>query len=177
VPPAEIQRPAIPPDEFQAAIAAELNKTFSLSSGPGAVPYSEGSADTHTVSSSPGPTFDPAALTLDAMAAALHLPFYILAWVLQLFRVAPDPGPILAVGAKHAPTLAKAVYPIYDHYARQYIGEHPDQVVNVSIHVAILDAVGIVPDMIDAVNESRAKAAARQQQQAGPPPGANGVAA
>ncbi|MCU0916906.1 MAG: hypothetical protein MUC88_20450 [Planctomycetes bacterium] len=154
VPPAPSQasgpeRLAIPPDDFKAAIAAELRRAESSeTSKPG-----QGSSDSSPPA--PGSAFDPAGLTLDGLANAWRLPFYVLARLLQWLQVAPDPEPIAAVGRRRAKELAKASYPIWDYYARQYVNVHPDQGVNVALGVTALDAIGIVPDLIDAIEESR----------------------
>ncbi len=160
-----VDRPPIPESEFTAAIAAELGKTdtdadqASRAAGQGpAVPAG-------SPNPAPPSPFDPSALTMQAMADALQLPFYAMAWLLSVLGIAPDPDPVTAVGKIHAPALAKAVYPIYDYYARQYIGEHPDQAVNACIHVSILDGVAIVPDLVEAVRISRINAAAARAQQ------------
>lgn len=144
-------RPAISPDDFKAAIAAELGHA-SQASEP-----EEGS---QAASCSPPPpaSFDPEALTLEGLSNAWRLPFYGLARLLQWLRIAPDPEPIEAVGRRRAKELAKASYPIWEHYARQYVNVHPDQAVNVSIGVTALDAVGILPDLLDAIGESRRRA-------------------
>jgi hypothetical protein len=165
-PPAAVAaRPAIPPSDFKAAIAAELAKEQPAQ--PGRVPDAD--------PSSGGPPtapagFDPAALTLEGLANAWQLPFYGLAKLLQVLRLAPSPGPIIAVGKSRAPEMAKASYPIYEHYARQYVNVHPDQAVNASIGVTLLDGIGIVPDLIDAVMESRADAARAAARTAPPQP-------
>jgi hypothetical protein len=156
-PPAAVaERPAIPPTDFKAAIAAELGQRGP--SQPGRVPAAPAA-------------FDPAALTLDGLANAWQLPFYAVARLLQWLRIAPIAEPIISVGKARAAVMAKASYPIYEHYARQYVNVHPDQAVNASIGVTVLDGIGIVPDLIDAIIESRstaAKAAARTA----PPPAA-----
>jgi hypothetical protein len=154
------ERPAIPPDDFQAAIAAELKQA-----SPSSVEQAgrEAPADVGTRTSAPSapPEFDPSALTEEGLANAWRLPFYGLARLLCLLRIAPEPEPIEAVGRRHAKTMAKASYPIWDYYARQYLNLHPDQTVNVAIGVTALDGIGIIPDLIDAIGESRRRFAAR----------------
>jgi hypothetical protein len=156
-PPSGPVRPALDGSDFKAAIAAELNKA----SGPAeSVPSNPGQGDSSPSGPVPdSPAIDPSALTLEGLSNALRLPFYALARVLKYFRIAPDPEPIEAVGRRRAKELAKAVNPIWDYYARQYVNQHPDQGVNVALGVTALDAIGIVPDLIDAVVESRARAA------------------
>ncbi len=152
------ERPAIPPDEFKAAIAAELGKATNqaqVTPGQDATQGTNRPAETLA----PAADFDPAALTIDGLANAWRVPFYALARLLAWLRVAPDPEPIEAVGRRHAKTMAKASFPIWDYYARQYVNVHPDQAVNVSIGVTALDGIGIVPDLIDAIGESRRRAA------------------
>lgn len=146
------ERPAIAPDDFKAAIAAELGKASEL---PG--PDNVGSASCSPPV--PAASFDPAALTLEGLANAWRLPFYGLARLLAWLRIAPDQEPIEAVGRKHARVMAKASMPIWEHYSRKYLDVHPDQAVNVSIGVTALDGIGIVPDLIDAIGQSRRRAA------------------
>ena len=83
-----------------------------------------------------------------------------------------DPAPIIAVGKDRADVMAQASYPIYEHYARQYVNVHPDQAVNASIGVTALDAIGIIPDLIDAIMVSRADAAQAAARTAPPQPAA-----
>ena len=151
------ERAELPQDDFKAALAAELGKAAageqSASPGPGQ------SGDSLTADSTPAPGFDPNALTLDGLANAWRLPFYGLARLLQWLKVAPDPEPIEAVGRRRAKELAKASYPIWEYYARQYVDVHPDQAVNVAIGVTALDGIGIIPDLIDAVSQSRKRSA------------------
>lgn len=96
---------------------------------------------------------------MDALASALQAPFYALAWLLAVLGIAPDPAPIVAVGQRRAPEFAKATYPIYEYLAAKYIGAHPDQVVNASLHIVVLDGIGLAPDLAEAIQESRRRAA------------------
>jgi len=138
--------------EFQAAIAAEL-KQASVSIDPGRTDAAS------TSSSPPVPaSFDPSALTIEGLASAWQFPFYVLASVLAFFRIAPDPEPLLAVGRRRAPDLAKPSYVIYEQLAQRYLGFHPENTVHVAVGVTVLDAIGIVPDVIEAVRESRRRA-------------------
>jgi hypothetical protein len=113
---------------------------------------------------------------MEGLQHAWQTPFYVLAMVLRFIGLAPDPQPILAVGRKRAAELAKATYPVWDYYARQYLHVHPDQQVNVSIGVTVLDAIGIGPDLVEAIYASRANAAkaAAAPGPAGPPPASAG---
>jgi hypothetical protein len=159
-------RPAIPPNEFTAAIAAELQ-----ASQPGP-PASSPHGDDATACESPGPaaSFDPAGLTLDGLAAAWQVPFYALGVGLRWLRVTPDPEPIFAVGRRRAKDLAKPSYPIYEHYMREYLAVNPDDTVGVAAGATALNAIGIVPEIIDAVVKARRKAAAAQPQPQPPVP-------
>jgi len=153
-------RPAIPPDEFTAAIAAELQ-----TSQPGSPASSPHGGDAPACDSpSPAASFDPAGLTLDGLAAAWQLPFYALGVALRAMRVTPDPEPIFAVGRRRAKDLAKPSYPIYEHYMREYLAVNPDDTVGVAAGATALNAIGIVPEIIDAVVKARRKAAAAQPQ-------------
>lgn len=145
-------RPRLDESEFHAAIAAELQAQSTAVPGPDNVDSASCSPP------APAASFDPAALTIDGLANAWRVPFYALARLLAWLRVAPDPEPIEAVGRRHAKTMAKASYPIWDHYARQYVNLHPDQAVNAAIGVTVLDGIGIVPDLLDAIGQSRRRA-------------------
>lgn len=144
----------IDPRDFRVGIAAELGELAAATDGFSADP---GQGSNQPASSAPAPEaagFDPAALTMEGLANAWRLPFYALARLLAWLRIAPDPEPVAAVGRRHAQALAKASYPIWEYYARQYVNVHPDQAVNVSIGVTVLDGIGIVPDLMDAIEES-----------------------
>jgi hypothetical protein len=157
-PPAD--RPAIPPDEFQAAIAAELGSagvTSDASHGAGQDPAQPGSPPAQP------PPFDPGALTIDGLASAWQLPFYALGKLLHVLRVTPDPEPIYDVGRRRAKDLAKPSYAIYEYCCREYLRLNPDNTVHVAAGATGLNAIGILPDLIDAIARARAKAAAAQQ--------------
>jgi len=138
--------------EFQAAIAAEL-KQASVSIDPGRTEAAS------TSSSPPAPaSFDPSALTIAGLASAWQLPFYLLASLLQLLRIAPDPAPIVAVGCRRAPDLAKPSYVVYVELATRYLQVHPENQLQMAAGATGLNAVGILPDLIEAIKESRRRA-------------------
>jgi hypothetical protein len=147
------ERPAIPPDEFRAAIAAELGK-----------------ADTHVdpgqasaVQGGPAPVaFDPGSLTLDGLASAWQLPFYVLALGLAWLRITPDPEPIIAVGRRRAKDLAKPSYAVYEYLLREYLGVHPEHQLYGAAGATALNGIGIVPEIVEAVRQARRKAASPQ---------------
>jgi hypothetical protein len=98
-------------------------------------------------------------LTIEGLAAAWQVPFWALAWLLRILGVIPDPEPVVAVGKRRAKDLAKPSYAIYEHYTRQYLGLNPDNSVHVAAGVTALDAVGIVPEIVEACIKSRRSAA------------------
>jgi hypothetical protein len=153
--PAKIERPPIPASDFKAAIAAELNQTAVSSPGQAETQPSD--------PANPGQasSFEPGTLTIEGLEAAFQVPFFALSRVLAWLRVAPDPGPIRELGQRKARVLAKPAYAIYEHYARQYLGLHPENGIHVAIGVTGLNAVGISPDLVEAIEESRRRAAAR----------------
>jgi len=163
-------RPAIPPNEFAAAITAAIAAELQTSQpGP---PASSPHGDGATACESPGPaaSFDPASLTMDGLASAWQLPFYALGVGLHLLRITPDPEPIFAVGRRRAKDMAKSSYPIYEHLMREYLAVNPDDTVGVAAGATALNAIGIVPEIIDAVVKARRKAAAAQPQPQPPAP-------
>jgi hypothetical protein len=138
--------------EFQAAIAAEL-KQASVSIDPGRTEAAS------TSSTPPAPaSFDPSALTIDGLASAWQLPFYLLASLLQLLRIAPEPAPIVAVGRRRAPDLAKPSYVVYVELARRYLQLHPESQLQMAAGATGLNAVGILPELIEAIKDSRRRA-------------------
>lgn len=151
------ERPAIPPDDFRAAIAAELGEaTEPQVTQPGQT----AGTDSPPGSLSPAPAaFDPAALTLDGLASAWQLPFYGLAKLLQVLKIAPDPQPIITVGKRRAKELARPSYAIYEQLLTQYLGANPQNTLHAAGGVTALNAVGILPDIIDAIGESRRRSA------------------
>lgn len=164
-----IHRPDLPADDFKAAIAAELQAGVTGSNGPG-----QESMTPQVSPQEPVPAFDPMTLTMDGLASAWQVPFWALAWLLKILRVIPDPEPVIAVGRRRAKDLAKPSYAIYEFYTRQYLGLHPDNAVHVAAGVTALDAVGIVPEIVEACIRSRRQAAAvvGTQGQVTPVPGA-----
>lgn len=161
-PPAD--RPAIPPSEFQQAIAAELGKADDVSRpGP----------DTSTIDATPpAPAFDPTALTIDGLTSAWQAAFYLLGGLLAWLRITPDPEPVYAVGRRRAKELARPSYPIYEYFTREYLAMNPDNSLHVAAGATGLNAVGIVPDLIDAVMGARRKATSKTAQgQSTPVPG------
>jgi hypothetical protein len=173
VPPAEIQRPPVPPDDFQAAIAAELNKA-SLSPGPESTLAAD-AAFTHTDVSAPGPAFDPASLTLDGLASAWGLAYYALGVILAWLRVTPDADAVAAVGRRRGKDLAKPSYVLYEHWTREYLDLNPQNTVHVAGGATILNFVGTVPEIIDAVRLSRKRAAQQPRQPASPAAGNSAI--
>jgi hypothetical protein len=148
-----IDRPPLPPDEFKAAIAAELasaDPTGSSLSEPG---------PTAAQPAAPAP-FDPNALTLEGLTHAWQVPFWALGHVLRILRVIPSADCVIEVGKRRAGELAKPSYAIYEHYTRQYLGLHPENQVHVAAGVTGLNAAGILPDIVEAVIEARRRAAA-----------------
>jgi hypothetical protein len=148
------ERPAIPPDDFKAAIAAELGK-----------------ADTHVDPGQTSPAvqggsapvaFDPGSLTLDGLASAWQLPFYVLALGLAWLRITPDPEPIIAVGRRRAKDLAKPSYAVYEYLLREYLGVHPEHQLYGAAGATALNGIGIVPEIVEAVRQARRKAASPQ---------------
>jgi len=163
-PPGLADRPAVPPGEFEAAIAAELGNTETIAC-PGPAPSG--------VTAQPAPAqFDPGALTLDGLASAWQCAFYALGTALAWLRITPDPEPVYAVGRRRGKELAKPSYVIYEHYTRQYLQLNPENTVHVAAGATGLNAIGILPDLIDAVIGARRKAAAKAAQgQPTPVPG------
>lgn len=162
---APADRPAIPPDEFHSAIERELQRAGTAEL-PGTSPASTGPAQTAT--DAPGtPPFEPSALTLDGLASAWQCAFYALGQVLLWLHVTPDAEPIYAVGRRRAKDLAKPSYTVYEHYTRTYLGMNPDNEIHVAAAVTVLNGVGIIPDLVDAVVTARRKEAAKR---ASPPP-------
>jgi hypothetical protein len=164
--PATIDRPPIPVNDFKAAIAAELHQADVSSPGQAETQPSE--------AANPGQasSFDPSSLTIEGLEAAFQLPFFVLARVLAWLKIAPDPLPIRELGKRKARVLAKPSYAVYEHYARQYLGFHPENGVHVAIGVTGLNTVGISPDLVEAIEESRRRAAAKAPtppSQSGPP--------
>jgi hypothetical protein len=138
-------------DEFQAAIAMELRHGTPAPQGqPGPAP----SPPQLVLPPAPA-AFDPAALTLDGLASAWQVPFYVLAKILQLLKLIGPAEPIQAVGRRRSMDLARPSYAIYEHYAREYLGIHPENGVQAAAGVTALNAVGILPELIDAIMESR----------------------
>jgi hypothetical protein len=107
----------------------------------------------------PAPAFEPASLTIDGLASAWQFPFYLLGELLHWLRITPDPEPVFAVGRRRAKDLATPSYIVYEHYARQYLGAEPDNQVVAAACVTGLNAIGIVPDVIEAVKLARRRAA------------------
>jgi hypothetical protein len=107
---------------------------------------------------------------LEGLTNAWQTPFFGLAALLHVLRIAPDPAPIIEVGQRRAKEMAKASYPLWDYYARRYLNVHPDHGVNVAIGVTVLDAIGIVPDLIGAVLESRRRSVPPPPPQPAPAP-------
>jgi hypothetical protein len=159
-----IQRPDLPADDFKAAIAAELQSSNAGSNSPG--------QDTAPPQAGPQPAsaFDPTTLTVDGLASAWQVPFWLLGHVLAMFRVIPNAEPVIAVGKRRAKDLAKPSYAIYEHYSREYLGLHPDNAVHVAAGVTALDAIGIVPEIIEACIKSRRQAVAAVGTQGQPTP-------
>jgi len=156
-----IQRPDLPADDFKAAIAEELAQ-----GNAGTEPGQDISTPQDN-SQGPAPAFDPKTLTLDGLASAWQVPFWLLAWMLNVLRVIPDPEPVIAVGRRRAKDLAKPSYAIYEHYTRQYLGLNPENAVHVAAGVTALDAAGIIPEIVEACIKSRrgaVKAAGTQGQ-------------
>jgi hypothetical protein len=154
-----IQRPDLPADDFHAAIAAELQASSPSTEGSNQ-PGQPESATPQVSPQGAAPAFDPATLTLDGLASAWQVPFWALAWALKILRIIPDPEPVIAVGRRRAKDLAKPSYAIYEHYTRQYIGLNPDNTVHVAAGVTALDALGILPEIVEACMKSRRQAAA-----------------
>lgn len=158
-------RPAIPPDEFTAAIAAELRN-----SQAGQSASSSHANDAAPDTAAPPASFDPNSLTIDGLASAWQCAFYALGTLLYWLKVTPDPEPVYAVGRRRAKDLARPSYAIYEHYLREYLAVNPDDTVGVAAGATGLNAIGIVPDLIDAVVKARHKAAAAAQTQRQPTP-------
>ncbi len=156
-------RAAIPPTEFEAAIAAELGRADGSSPTPGPC-----AADTEPAGPPPAQatSFEPSTLTIEGLEAAFQAPFFLLSRVLAWLRIAPDPEPIRALGKRRAKVLAKPAYAVYEHYARQYLGLHPDNRVHVAIGVTGLNTIGISPELVEAIEESRRRAGLRASPQA-----------
>lgn len=171
---AAVERPALPIDDFKSAIAAELQQAPSLPE-PGTGPQpSEVSPQ-----SGPAPAdgFDPSALTLAGLASAWQVPFWALGWILTALKIVPSPDAIVDVGRRRAADLAKPSYEIYAHYARQYLQLNPDNTVHVAAGVTGLNAIGILPDLTEAIVKSRRQWAdqiRRAQQAQQVPPAAGG---
>jgi hypothetical protein len=164
-----IERPPLPPDDFAAAIAAELNE--SPIAGPGSA--EDVAQGVPPQQSAPAAVFDPNALTLEGLTNAWQVPFWALGHLLRILRVIPTADPIVAVGRRRAKELAKPSYTIYEFYTRQYLGLHPDNQVHVAAGVCGLNATAIVPELVEAVMEARRRSAAAAVGQGGPTPAAS----
>ncbi len=149
-------RPPIPPTEFESAIAAELGKADGSSPTPG--PCAAGTEPAGPPPAQATSFFEPSTLTIEGLEAAFQAPFFVLSRVLAWLKIAPDPEPIRALGKRRAKVLAKPSYAVYEHYARQYLGLHPDNRVHVAIGVTGLNAIGIAPELVEAIEESRRRA-------------------
>lgn len=160
--PVKIERPALPPDDFHAAIAAELHQA--------PLPQPGQVADPQVGPQGPAPasSFDPAALTLDGLASAWQVPFWALGWALTWLRYLPSPEAVTAVGRRRAKDLAKPSYEIYRHLLSEYLSLNPDNQVHAAGAVTALNGVGIVPDLTEAIVKSRREwiAATQRTQQA-----------
>jgi len=159
-----VDRPALPPDDFKAAIAAELGVSQGTPGQEGTLPEAG--------PPSPAPGFDPGTLTIDGLASAWQVPFWAIGRVLQLLRVIGDPEPVFAVGRRRAKDLAKPSYEVYAHYARQYLQLNPDNSVHVAIGVTGLNGVGIIPELVEAIVKARKQALVEAARQTVPPAGA-----
>lgn len=167
------ERPPLSIDDFKSAVAAELQQAPLLPE-PGQV------AETPQVSPqgpAPADGFDPSALTLAGLASAWQVPFWALGWILKALRIIPSADPVMDVGKRRARDLAKPSYEIYSHYAREYLKLNPDNSVHVAAGVTGLNAVGILPELTEAIVKSRRQwldqiRRAQQAQQA--PPAAGG---
>lgn len=166
---ASIERPPLPPDDFAAAIAAELGQAPSADPGP-AGDVAQGVSPQQ---SAPETLFDPNALTLEGLMNAWQVPFWALGHLLRILRVIPTADPIVAVGKRRAKELAKPSYAIYEFYTRQYLGLHPDNQVHVAAGVCGLNATAIVPELVEAVMDARRRSAAAAVGQGGPTPAAS----
>jgi hypothetical protein len=145
----------LPPDDFRAAIAAEMQ---SCNAGVGSDQPGQQEPAPPQASPQAAPAFDPSTLTTEGLTAAWQVPFWALAWALKILGVIPDPEPVIAVGKRRAKDLAKPSYAIYEHYTRQYLGLNPENSVHVAAGVTALDAVGIVPEIVEACIKSRRSA-------------------
>lgn len=166
------ERPTLPAEDFDRAIAAELG-------GVQAEPGQESASSVSTTGATNEPVqavFDPGSLTLEGLASAWQVPFWALAWGLKVLGLIPDPEPVIAVGKRRAKDLAKPSYIVYEHYARHYLGLNPDNGVHVAAGVTALNGVGIVPEIVEACLKSRraGKAAAVQGPTGSPLPGVPG---
>lgn len=141
-----VERPAIPPDDFATAVAAELGQQ---------APATPGASEQPATPALETPGFDPAALTLDGLASAWQVPFWLLGWALKMLRIIPEPDPVLAVGKRRATDLARPSYEIYTHYAREYLSINPENTVQVAAGVTGLNAIGILPELTEAIVKSR----------------------
>lgn len=151
------ERPPLPATDFKAAIAAELHQQ----TGEPLPPGQRSAPQPADVPNAGQASFEPGTLTIEGLEAAFQVPFFVLSRVLAWLRIAPDPAPIRELGQKRAKVLAKPAYAIYEHYARAYLGLHPDNGVHVAIGVTGLNAVGISPELVEAIEESRRRAALR----------------
>lgn len=164
---ASIERPPLPPDDFAAAVAAELGQA--PIAGPGTA---NGAAQSPSPQEPSPVAFDPNALTVEGLTNAWQVPFWALGHLLRILRVIPSADPIIAVGKRRAKDLAKPSYVIYEFYTRQYLGLHPDNQVHVAAGVTGLNATAIVPELVEAVMDARRRSAAAAAGQGGPTPAA-----
>lgn len=160
-----IERPALPIDDFRAAIAAELGQAPNVSPEPGPTPCD----GLPCPSQAPAGGFDPNALTVEGLTAAWQVPFWALGHLLRLLRIIPSPDPILTVGKRRAKDLARPSYVIYEHYTRQYLNLNPENEVHVAAGVTGLNLAAIVPELVEAVLDARRRSAAAPAGQGGPP--------
>jgi hypothetical protein len=161
-----VERPPLPNDDFQAAIAAELGHA------PNALPEPGPVAETPQVSpQGPAPAggFDPNALTIEGLTGAWQVPFWALGHLLRMLRIIPSADPIIAVGKRRAKDLARPSYTIYEHYTRQYLNLNPENEVHVAAGVTGLNLAAIVPELVEAVLDARRRSAASPAGQGGPP--------
>jgi hypothetical protein len=164
-----IERPPLPPDDFAAAVAAELGQAPNSGLGDSG-PDGNASQTIPRQDPAPAPAFDPNALTMEGLTNAWQLPFWALGQALKLFRVISSADPIIAVGKRRAKDLARPSYAIYEHYTRQYLGLHPENEVHVAIGVTGLNASSLLPELVDAIVEDRRRSAAAAAAGQGRPP-------
>lgn len=135
--------PATVNPEFLATIDAEmaLNEPQARPEGSGSSPADQSPLPPAAASEPP--------LTKDAWEGVLRVPFRVLA----LATSAPG---VADVGDRRAKDLARPSYPIFEYYAKEYLGMHPDDPLSLAWAATGLVLADIGADVIVAINQARA---------------------